>query len=101
MQPEEYYKMQELITGNKPPAYDVFARNLQREVVDSEKEQLNNGLDQYSQKEVNQAIVHSRADMVLVFAYLRWVTGLMRSIEIAIWVIVVLLTIFVGAYILK
>jgi hypothetical protein len=90
-----------MITGKKPPAYDVFARNLQREVVESEKEQLNQGQDQYNQKEVNQAIVHTRADMVLVFAYLRWGTGLMKSIKIAIWIIVVLLTIFVGAYIFK
>jgi len=43
MQPEEYYRVKEIATGKKAPACDVAARNLQREVMESEKEQLDNG----------------------------------------------------------
>jgi hypothetical protein len=98
MQPEEYYRMKETATGKKAPAYDVAARNLQREVMESEKEQLDNGADQYSEKEVRQATVHTRADVVLMCSYLQCITGLLRSIDIVLWVIAALLAVLVGKY---
>ena len=98
MQPESYYRMKEMATGKKAPAYDVAARNLQRDVMESEKAQLDNGADQYSEKEVRQAVVHTRADTVLMCSYLYWITGLLRSIDIVLWVIAALLAILTGKF---
>jgi hypothetical protein len=101
MQPEEFYKINELISGTKSPDYDIAARKLQREVVESEKEQLIQGLDQYSAKEAKQSTVHTRADIILLVSYTRWITNYLRSIEKAIWIITALLAIFVCTYFFK
>lgn len=44
-----------------------FASILQGEVIQTEVDQLNKGLDNYDEATVNQAIVHTRQDMVLVY----------------------------------
>ena len=98
MQPEEYYRVKEIATGKKAPACDVAARNLQREVMESEKEQLDNGADQYSDKEVRQATVHTRADVIMMCSYLQCITGLLRSMDIVLWVIAALLAVLVGKF---
>ena len=55
--------------------------SLLQAVIDAEREQLDNGLDQYGQEQVNQAIVHARQDTVIVTAYLGEIAEDTRSIR--------------------
>ena len=47
-----------------------FANILQSDVIQTEFDQLNKGLDHYDETTVNQAIVHTRQDTVLMVSYL-------------------------------
>ena len=98
MQPEEYYKTQEILTGKKFPDYDVAARNLQRDVGESEKEKLNQGLNQYSEEEARLAVVYTRSDLILIVSYTRWITAGIRDIVHVLWIIAVLLALVVCKY---
>jgi hypothetical protein len=54
---------------------------LQQAIIDAEREQLDKGFDEYGQEEVNQAIVHTRQDTVLVMAHLGEIADNTRSIR--------------------
>jgi hypothetical protein len=57
----------EWVGGKKESA---AASLLQNQVKAGERDQLQDGLDAYEKEEINQAIVHTRQDIVLLVSYL-------------------------------
>jgi hypothetical protein len=67
-----------------------FASILQRDVKSAEIDQLNQRLDDYDEATVNQAIVHTRQDMVLVYDMLTSNNKLLHRINKQLSILVVL-----------
>lgn len=61
--------------------YESSGRKLQFEVMQAEASQLSRGLDHYTQKEIAQATVHARQDLVLMVAQLTQLNGQIRSLR--------------------
>ena len=81
-------------SGHKRDAY--FANILQKDIIQTEKDQLINGLDKYDEATVNQAIVHTRQDTVLLFNMLSSNNERLHSIDTLLSKITKQLSIIVG-----
>ena len=66
-------------SGHKRDTY--FANILQKDIIQTEKDQLNQGLDKYNEATVNQAIVHTRQDTVLLYNMLSSNNERLHSID--------------------
>ena len=91
------YKMREKFapkSGHKRAKWDT--QWLQKDVIQDELEQLEKGLSDYDQPQVNQAIVHTRQDMVLVYGMLSSNNERLHSIDTLLRRITKQLSIIVG-----
>ncbi|MDC0891200.1 hypothetical protein OAS48_00725 [Gammaproteobacteria bacterium] len=73
-----------------------FASLLQSDVIQTEFNQINKGLDHYDETTVNQAIVHSRQDTVLMVSYLTSNNKLLHRINKQLSIIVGVILVAVG-----
>lgn len=71
--------------------HDEAAAELQRGVKYDELDNLDKGLDDYSETQVRQAIVHTRQDMVLLVSHLSSLNKQAGSIRRLLWIITGLL----------
>ena len=81
-------------SGHKRDKY--FANILQRDIIQTEKDQLNQGEDKYDEATVNQAIVHTRQDIVLLYDMLSSNNERLHSIDTLLNKITNQLSIIVG-----
>ena len=90
------YKMREEFAPKSGHARDRWdAQWLQKDTIQDELEQLEKGFD-YDQQQVNQAIVHTRQDMVLVYGMLSSNNERLHSIDTLLNRITKQLSIIVG-----
>ena len=61
--------------------YEASGRKLQFEVMQAEATQLSKGDDAYTPREVAQATVHTRQDLVLVVSLLTQLNGHVRALR--------------------
>jgi hypothetical protein len=69
---------------------DQRAGALQRAVMRDEADNIEKGLDDYSESQVRQAIVHTRQDMVLIASHLSSANRQLATMRRLLWVIVVI-----------
>ena len=81
-------------SGHKRDTY--FANILQKDIIQIEEDQLNKGLDKYNEATVNQAIVHTRQDTVLLYNMLSSNNERLHSIDTLLNKITNQLSIIVG-----
>ena len=94
---EARYKILEEFAPKSGHARDRWdASLLQGEVKQAEHTNLSKGLDYYEPEEVNQAIVHTREDIVLMVSYLTSNNRLLNRINNQLSVIICLLLLAAG-----
>ena len=80
---------------------DIKAGDLQFKTKHSEQQKLEDGLGIYDEEEVNQAIVHTRQDGVLLVSYISSITKILKNTRnILLWVVIILL-IFLVLYLIE
>jgi len=72
--------------------YDDMASELQRGVKHDELENLDKGLDDYSEAQVRQATVHTRHDLVLLVSHFASLNRQVSTVRRLLWIIAGLLT---------
>ncbi|MFL2812107.1 MAG: hypothetical protein ACJ0BV_11575 [Paracoccaceae bacterium] len=77
---------------------DDLAFKIQMGVSSRESVNLKDGMDAYNQKEVRQAIVHTRQDLVLVYSKLGSLIEIMKSTKLILRAIFIVLIIFLLLY---